>query len=403
MPYAKRTLEKAISQVSKTFPAVLITGPRQVGKTTIFKECAKKRRKYVSLDGVAERTLAKEDPALFLERYSAPVLIDEIQYAPELLPYIKKVIDDGGQDGLFWLTGSQQFHLMKNVSESLAGRIGILHLQGFSIAERMNDPDREPYALRFSVKKDAKPLELMSVYEMIWRGAFPRLCMRKEVDWEIFYSSYLSTYIERDIRDLQSVNDEAQFFKFIRAAAARTGQLLNYADIAKDTGISIPTAKSWLSLLLTSGLVYLLEPYSNNLTKRLIKTPKLYFLDTGLVCYLSGWQTPRAAESGAQNGALFETFVVSEILKGFWHSGKTPRLFFYRDRDMKEVDLIIEKDGLLHPIEIKKKSAPDRNDIKNFSALSAHGAKVGQGAVICLAGTHYPITKDVEAVPVGCL
>ena len=396
MDYIQRTVEKSIKKVSKTFPVVLITGPRQVGKTTVLRECDKKR-KYVSLDDVNLRLLAKESPKLFLERFTPPVLIDEIQYAPELLPYIKIIADERQEDGLFWLTGSQQFHVMKGVTESLAGRIGIIELQGFSIAERIRDPDRPPFSTE--QYQETGNLSLTQCYDMIWRGAYPKMISRQDMDWESFYKSYVTTYLERDVRDLISVGDEMQFYKFIRAAAARSGQMLDYTDMSKDVGVSVPTIKAWFSILKNSGLIFLLEPYSKNITKRIVKTPKLYFWDTGLVCYLTGWLSPETAEAGAQNGALFENFAIAEILKSFLHNGHRCAAYFYRDQQKKEIDLIMEENGILYPIEFKKTSSPKKDDVKNFSVLD--NQKVGKGAVICLAATHFPITDKVDAVPVS--
>lgn len=396
MVYAHRTIENTVKKVSNTFPVVLITGPRQVGKTTVLRECDKSR-KYVSLDDVNLRLLAKESPELFLDRFAPPVLIDEIQYAPELLPYIKIIADERQEDGLFWLTGSQQFQLMQGVTESLAGRIGIVELQGFSIAERTGNYEKAPF-LTTSLKEQ-RALSLTECYDMVWRGCYPKMVTREDMDWDTFYKSYVTTYIERDVRDLVSVGDEMQFYKFVRAAAARSGQMLDYTDISKDVGVSVPTVKSWVSILKNSGLVFLLEPYSKNITKRIVKTPKLYFWDTGLVCYLTGWLSPESAEAGAQNGALFENFAIAEILKSYMHNGKRCSAYFYRDQQKKEIDLIIEENGVLFPIEFKKTSSPKKDDVKNFSVLES--LNTGKGAVVCLSSTHFPLSEDVDAVPVS--
>lgn len=396
MVYAHRTIENSIKKISRTFPVVLITGPRQVGKTTVLKECDKSR-KYVSLDDVNLRLLAKESPELFLDRFAPPVLIDEIQYAPELLPYIKIIADERQEDGLFWLTGSQQFQLMRGVTESLAGRIGIVELQGFSIAERTGNFKKAPFST--TSLKEQKSLTLTECYDMIWRGCYPKMVTREDMVWDTFYKSYVTTYIERDVRDLVSIGDEMQFYKFIRAAAARSGQMLDYTDISKDVGVSVPTVKSWVSILKNSGLVFLLEPYSKNITKRIVKTPKLYFWDTGLVCYLTGWLSPEAAEAGAQNGALFENFAIAEILKSYMHNGKRCSAYFYRDQQKKGIDLIIEENGVLYPIEFKKSSSPKKDDTKNFSVLES--LNTGKGAVVCLSSTYFPLTENVDAVPVS--
>ncbi len=403
--YIQRTLEQSIQQLAEFYPVLLITGPRQVGKTTVLKNCEAEKRAYVSLDTLENRDLAKRDPALFLQRFPSPVLIDEIQYAPELFPYIKAIVDEKGDSGMFWLTGSQQFHLMKNVSESLAGRVGILRLQGFSQSEKTLIPCSTPFlpTPEYITGKENTAIlqDLNSVFHTIWKGSYPKLFNAADNLWEIYYESYLQTYIERDIKELSSVNNELDFLKFMRTLAARTGQLLNYADIAADVGVSQPTIKSWLSILSASGLVYILPPYSNNVTSRIVKTPKVYFMDTGLACYLTGWKTPETLETGAMNGAFFETYVVSEIIKSYWHNGKNPNIYFYRDKDKKEIDVILEENGTLYPIEIKKKSNPTPDDIKAFSLLNKFNTRIGAGGVICMAQTHLPLINNITVIPVG--
>lgn len=402
--YKKRTVENLIKETSKNFGVVLITGARQVGKSTVLKHCDDKRT-YVTLDNPTVRELAINEPQLFMQRYQAPVIIDEIQYAPELLSYIKMEVDANKNNGAYWLTGSQQFHMMKNVSESLAGRVGIINLMGFSLSELESNIKKQPFMPTLdyinSVRADSKKYSLKEIYEIIWRGSFPAINMNKEQNWEMFYSSYLQTYLERDIRDLAKISDEMTFLKFIRIIASRTGQLLNYSDIASSVGISQPTAKAWLSLLISSGLVYLLEPYYNNINKRMVKTPKIYFLDTGLCSYLTNWNTPEVLEAGAMSGAMFETFVITEILKSYLHRGKRPPIYFYRDKDKKEIDLIIEQNGKLHPIEIKKTAKPDKSSIKNFKVLT--DLKNTEGAVICLCNEDLPLTENINVIPVAYL
>ncbi len=402
--YQQRTIEKAIAKASDFFPVVLISGPRQVGKTTVFKNCEKQARTYVSLDNLTHRKMAQTDPELFLKRFSPPVLIDEIQYAPELLPFIKEIVDNEQKSGLFWLTGSQQFHLMHNVTESLAGRVGILRLQGFSNQEKSNNPQAASFLPTDDFLRDKHTsLSLNDIFYRIWKGAYPKLYQGSDDYWAIFYESYVQTYIEKDILSLTNVSNELDFITFMKALAARTGQLLNYADLAKDVGVSQPTIKSWVSILQTSGLIFLLPPYSNNLTNRAIKTPKVYFMDTGLAAYLTSWNTPEALEIGAMNGALLETYVVSEIIKSYWHQAKRANIYFYRDKDKKEIDVILEENGTLYPIEIKKKSNPNKTDIKHFALLEKWGKPVGQGAVLCFSSTHLPITESVNMIPIGYL
>jgi uncharacterized protein len=332
--YFKRTLSESLQKASKTFPIVFITGPRQVGKTTLLEQCSQEDRVYVTLDDTEIRALAKRDPALFFQRFKAPLLIDEVQYAPELFPYLKMIADKEKKTGIFWLTSSQQFHLMKNISESLAGRVALLDLQGLSQCEKFNKPVRFPFLPANNLEKVVE-LDLKSVYEIILKGSYPALYAQENIDIKLFYSSYLRTYLERDVRDLLNISDEQKFVTFLKVAAARTGQLLNYADIARDVDVSQNTVKSWISILQTSGLIYLLQPYYTNITSRAIKTPKLYFLDTGLCCYLTGWSTSETLETSAMSGAIFETYVVSEILKSYWHNGKQPQLYFYREKEKK--------------------------------------------------------------------
>lgn len=408
MTYTKRTLAGALKKVAQTFPVMLVTGPRQVGKTTLLEHSASSSMNYVSLDSLPERTLAREDPALFIQRYEPPVIIDEIQYAPELFSYIKIEVDKRREAGLYWLTGSQKFHLMRGVSESLAGRVAILDLLGLSIAEREGRATSSrpflptPEFIRAAEKK-VKPMKLMTVFNRIWTGSFPAVALNSDIDRELFYNSYLKTYVERDVRDLARVGDEAAFLRFLRAAAARTGQLLNMSEMARDVGVDSKTAKSWLSILETSGLVYILQPFHTNLTKRLVKAPKLYFLDTGLCCHLTRWTSPETLEAGAMAGEMFETFVVSEILKSYWHNAKNPVLYFYRDKDTKEVDLLIEENGKLYPVEIKKTATPDKKAVRNFRSLDKLGLPVGHGGLVCMTEKHVPLNKNVDAIPVSYL
>lgn len=406
--YIKRTIESIIKKTARDYPVLLVTGPRQVGKTTVLKMCEKEKFNYVSLDKLSERIMAKETPELFLQRYKAPLVIDEVQYAPELFPYIKAIVDEKQESGMYWLTGSQQFHLMKNVTESLAGRIAVLKLSGFSQREKSDIKNNESFVpsekyISYVLNKKIKNIEINRLYETIWRGSFPKINVNKNMDWEIFYSSYLETYIERDIKSLSNINNELTFVKFMTALAARTGQLLNYADISKDIGISEVTVKAWVSLLRTSGIIYLLEPYYKNISKRMIKMPKIYFLDTGFACYLTKWNTPEVLQAGAMNGAFFETYVISEIIKSYWHNGRQAPIYFYRDKDKKEIDILIEENGILYPVEIKKTDTPTKDDIGNFKILETSKLKIGKGAVVCLASNYIPLTEKVNILPINYL
>lgn len=399
--YIKRTSEDVIQKLSKQFKVVLVTGARQVGKSTLLKHCDENRN-YVSLDDLSERELAINEPKLFLETHKAPLIIDEIQYAPELLSYIKLIVDKSDKKGQYWLTGSQQFHLMKNVSESLAGRVGILDLMGLSLAELSQIPNNKPFFpdLEYIEKRreNHKNYSTSNIFKIIYNGSFPALNNQDEFqDRNAFYSAYIRTYIERDIKDLSSISNEMKFLNFIRVVAARTGQVLKYSELANAVDISEPTAKTWLSVLVSSNLVYLLEPYYRNITKRMTKMPKIYFLDTGLCSYLTGWSNPEVIEKGAMNGAFFETFVVSEILKSYRHNGERPLIYWYRDTQQKEIDLLIERDGKLHPIEIKLTSNPNKSMLKHFNVLDNQG----YGGLICMRESDIPLTEDVSAIPIS--
>lgn len=401
--YIPRAIEPAVLAAAKAFPVILVTGPRQVGKTTLLKHIAERGRNYVTLDDPLQRRLAVEEPELFLQRFEAPVIIDEIQYAPELLPHIKMRVDRDGSKGAYWLTGSRMFHLMQNASESLAGRVGILRLLGLSQAElagRANVPFLPSTEILSAKRKAAETGGLAEVFAAIQRGSAPALFAdngRPEV--ELFYSSYVQTYLQRDIKDLSQVGDELAFLRFLTAVAARTGRMLQYADLARDIGISQPTAKKWLSLLVTSGIVTLVEPWYSNTLTRMIKAPKLYFLDTGLCAYLTRWTSPEALEAGAASGAFFETFVVSEIMKSWYNAGKTPPVFYYRDKERNEIDLILEADGRLYPIEIKKSANPGKDAVAAFRFLANAGKPTGPGAVVCCATEYLPLDGNNSIVP----
>ena len=392
MAYIKRAVEDTIARVSKMFPVLLVTGPRQVGKTTLLQKMAEAQqsegieRKYVTLDDPDARYLAKHDPALFLQRYSPPVLIDEIQYATELLPYIKMSVDRSKRKGDFWITGSQVFRLMKNVSESLAGRVGIVNLLGLSDAEIYQEPS-EPFQTeaghlmgRLSVKRKR---DLNEIYRRIFKGSMPEL-----------YA------------------DEMQFYNFMTIVAAQTSKPVVYEELASAAGISAPTAKKWLSILVSSHIIALVQPYHNNALKRVVKMPLIHFLDTGLAAYLLRWGNPEALERGAMSGPFFESYVFSEIYKSYLNAGKEPPIFYYRDKDQKEIDLLLYQNGVLSPIEIKKSASPGKTAIKNFKVLepvtkeSAFGSleslkvEIGTGSVVCMANDLLPVDEKNWYVPV---
>lgn len=399
--YIQRTIEASIEKLSNQFKVLLVTGVRQVGKTTLLKHLGK-NRDYVTLDDYKERVMAVKEPELFLQRHEPPVIIDEIQYAPNLLSYIKIAVDNSEKRGMYWLAGSQKFHMMKNVTESLAGRVALINLMGFSLKE-IDGLNQIPFlpTMDFikNMRTSSKTHTLKDIYEIIWRGSYPEVAQSKNTSWKTFYSSYLQTYVERDIRALNTVKDEVAFSIFLKILASRTASMLNYSDISKKVGVSIPTIKSWISILVSSNIIYLLYPYYSNFGKRLVKTPKIYFLDTGLCSYLTDWQTPKVLETGAMDGAIFETFVVSQILKSYVHNCDIPNMYYYRDSDQKEIDLLIEQNGKLYPVEIKKTASPDSSSFKNFCYIPED--KRGEGALVCLSSTDYPITKTNNVIPVS--
>ena len=404
--YIKRQVEDTIKKVSEMYPAVIVTGPRQVGKTTILKQLYGDI-KYVTLDNPETLEYARNEGGLFFKTYIPPVVLDEVQYAPELFPYIKLIADETKHKKLFFMTGSQTFHLMKNVTESLAGRIGIIQMLGLSLREIKERKFSLPFLpvseYLDESNKDVKDLSQEELWKIIQRGSMPRLYHDNADDnfWRQFYSDYIKTYIERDVRALTQVGDEIAFLQFMRLLAATTGQLLNYSRIANEIGKSVDTIKNWVSILRTSGVVYLLQPYYHNFNKRIVKTPKIYFMDTGLVSYLTGWFTSEQLQFGAMSGSIFETFVVSEILKSYYNKGYDDFGFsFYRDKDMNEIDLIIEHNGVLYPIEIKKTGNPNKQDIKAFTKLDNNGQKaVGEGGIICLSDAIRYLTPKDRVIP----
>ncbi len=415
--YYERTIEPSIRKINETFPVLIVTGPRQVGKTTLLTKMAKEDRKIVSLDNPTIRAFAKSDPELFIQRYTPPVLIDEVQYAPELFDYIKIYADREKRCGDFWLTGSQTFRMMKHVTESLAGRAGIVQMLGLSNNEIRGvqfPPFQVDIPELMQRMTQVIPMALPEIYARIFRGSMPRLYENQNVDRVQYYESYLETYISRDIKDLSQVADETAFLNFMSVIAARTATNVNYEALANETGVSAPTAKHWLSVLVSSGIVALIQPYSNNALKRVIKAPRMYFLDTGLCAYLSKWSSPDTLEAGAMGGEFFETWVVSEIYKSYLNTGQKPPLYFYRDSNKKEIDVIIYQDGTVTPVEIKKSSAP-KNAVKNFSVLNpieqepteedvfsgaAHlKVNVGTGAVVCMCADLIPVDKKNWYVP----
>lgn len=404
MAYIKRDIEEKILALSREYACILITGPRQVGKTTVLRQLMDDDRAYVTLDDLEERSLAKRDPAMFLQLHTTPIMIDEIQYAPELFSYLKIEIDKGAKPGTYWLTGSQAFKLMTLAQESLAGRVAILHMPSLSQHELYGSGKCVPFTLDLDALKQREktnaPADVAQIYQRIWKGSMPGLASGKFSDRDVFYSSYLQSYIDRDVKDQVQLADPLQFRDFVRAAACRAGQMLNVHDIAQDVGVSDDTAKRWLQVLEKSDIIFYLRPYSNNLLKRTVKTPKLYFFDTGLVAYLTRYSTPEILACGAMNGAILENFVVAELLKSYHNNAKECLLWYYRDSNSNEIDMVMESDGMLHPLEIKRSVNPGSELIAAFKLLDKASLPRGSGAVLCMRPRLSAINSDHYILPI---
>ncbi|MDR1939475.1 MAG: ATP-binding protein [Clostridiales bacterium] len=403
--YINRHIEPVLLRLLTQFKCVLISGPRQVGKSTLAKNLKEAvPRKYISLDNMDYRFDAKTNPKLFLETHTPPVCIDEIQYAPELFPYIKMIVDRNQRPGDYILIGSQIYGLMRGVSESLAGRAAILDLQGISQSEEYGLPNREflPDLNAYRDRRPSRGVTARDVFTRIFNGSMPDVVSGNVADVAAYYSSYVRTYLERDVRDLNVANEQ-KFYRFITACAVRSGQILNVSNLARDADITLPSAQQWLNVLETLGLIFYLYPYSNNLSKRVVKKPKLYFYDTGLVCYLSRWNGVEAMMTGAASGALLETFVVSEIVKSYFNAGKRPYIYYYRDSDMKEIDLLVDAGQSLHPVEIKKASSVDRRIANTFKLIAKSGLNQGVGAVVCLNDGLSAIDRETLIIPVTAI
>ena len=405
MAYIHRTLEQKIMDISRDYSCLLLIGPRQVGKTTMLEHLMKgSARRKVTLDDAENRRLAQSDPALFLEMHPAPVLIDEVQYAPQLFSYIKINVDNGAAPGSYWLTGSQAFQMMELAQESLAGRTAIVHMSALSQSELYGDGATEPLSINPEKlnhrKEHLSSCNSVEMFERIWSGGMPGHRSGRYTDRDVFYSSYIQTYINRDVSDMIPGVDKLLFADFIRAAACRVGQLLNTHDIAQDVGVSDDTAKRWLQVLEKSEVIFYLRPYSNNLLKRTVRTPKMYFFDTGLAAYLTKYSSPEILMNGAINGAILENYTVAEIRKTWLNSARECLMHYYRDRDTNEIDMVIEADGELHPLEIKKSTNPGTELASAFKVLDKGSVPRGTGAILCLREEMSAIDRNTFILPI---
>ena len=395
----EREAKKIIDEINNNFKILLVTGPRQVGKTTLLLSLKPKNMEYVSLDDEVLRNQANKEPRLFLEEHPYPLLIDEAQYAPNLFTYLKMKVDEVEEYGMYWLTGSQQFHLMKKASESLAGRIGIINLNSFTYSEIKQNTNKtlfDPTDL-----KKAPPIEANELFEIIYKGGMPELYKNKNLKRELYFQSYIDTYISRDVREITEIGNLEAFKKFIVSVASRTGEQLNYTALALDAGVTVPTSKAWLSILVSSGLVYLLEPYLSSELKRLTHIPKIIFMDTGLACFLAGWESAKELQLSSNADHYLETFIVSEIIKSYNARGIKPNISYYRDKEKNEIDLILYKNNTLYPFEIKKTASPNKTMIKNFEKLNQSKKNIGTGGIICFYDKLLKLDEKNYIIPIS--
>lgn len=404
MAYITREIERKFLKMNDFFKAVLVTGARQVGKTTMLKHLAEgTNRTYVSLDNAMVRELAQTDPVLFFQTYKPPILIDEVQKAPELFEQIKIICDESDEKGLIWLTDSQQYKMMEKVRETLAGRIGILEL--YSLSQREKNGLVFEEGLDFSLKalqarqRKVEKNNVVKVFQHIWEGGMPQLLGVDEEMRNEYYNSYIDTYLMRDVTEVGGITDSVKFRKFLSGCAALVSERVNYATLAESAEISAPTAKEWLKILQGLHIVYLLEPYSNNELKRLSKTPKLYFCDTGLCAYLSMWLTPNTLMNGAASGHYYENYVVMELVKNYAYAKSKANITYYRDSNAKEIDVFVEENNTIHPLEIKKSSNPDKREVKKYSVIDKASLVRGNGGIVCMCEQPLPIDEDNCFIP----
>ena len=394
-----REATEVIKKISDTFRVLLVTGPRQTGKTTLLKSLKPENMGYVTLDDKVLRKQAQDDPKLFLEEHPAPLFIDEAQYAPDLFSYIKINVDNSKAKGQYWITGSQQFNLMKNASESLAGRVGIVNLNSFTYSEIVKNENKDLFNPD-KLKKAAK-IEVNDLFEIIFKGGMPEFYDNPKIDRNLYFQNYINTYIEKDVRELIEIGKLEEFKKFMVSIASRIGEQLNYSDMSKDCGVSVPTIISWMSVLVSSGLVYLLEPYMSSQLKRTTHIPKIYFMDTGLAAYLAGWESARDLQLSSTSGHYLENFVICEIIKSYNARGIKPNLSYYRDKEKHEIDLVFYKNNKLYPFEIKKTASPTSSMISSFKYLENSKKEIATGGIICLYDNLMKMDEKNYIIPIS--
>lgn len=394
-----REVRERIKKINNTFRVLVVTGPRQVGKTTVLESLMPENMTKISLDDETLRTEAQENPKIFLDSYPTPLFIDEVQYAPRLFPYIKMKVDKDKTRGQYWLSGSQSFDLMKNVTESLAGRAGIVKMNSFTYSEIARNAEKEIFDPEKLKQKNY--IDVNEAFERIFYGGMPELYDVPDMDRNDFYYSYINTYVEKDIKKIKNIGDIEAFKKFMRDVAIRTGTTLKYSDIASDVGVSANTIKEWISILVSTGIIYLLEPYSSSRIKRLTHMPKIIFMDMGLACYLANWENAKELQLSKLSGYFFESYVVSELIKSYNNKGIRLEISHFRNKETEEIDLILYKNNTLYPLEIKKTANPTKGMMKNFKYLEKDNKKIGIGGIICLYDKLMKLDENNYIIPLS--
>lgn len=395
----KRDVEVLLKNMSEAFKVIIVVGPRQVGKSTILDEFKPQKMNKVSLDNEVLRKQAQEEPELFLKEHPAPLFIDEVQYAPNLMSYIKIEVDNLEEKSLYWLSGSQPYKLNHMASESLAGRAGILNLNSLTYSETIQDANREVFNPEKILKKDS--IDVNKLYESIFKGGMPELYVNDKMTKDMFFKSYIKTYLDKDVKQLSQVGNVVDFERFMRVVALRIGEPVNYSNIARDVNISVPTAKGWMSILVESNIVHLMEPFSSNQLTRLTHMPKIIFMDTGLASYLAGWKTARDMQLSEKSGHYLESYIISDIIKSYNNYGEDLDITYYRNKEKEEIDMIIKQNNVLYPFEIKKTANPKKEMLKNFEDLKKTKQKLGKGGIICLFEELISMDKEHYIIPVS--